>query len=96
MGIAGDPIHLAAGYPFRPWGLWYFSPAPVSRGSSTASTPQGWPSVAGRGAATPSDSRTSWRHILAGVDQRNKQVAHLGPVQRPVEQRILAVMEMFP
>ena len=37
--------------------------APASGGSSTASTPQGWPSVPGHAAAAPSDSRTSWRHI---------------------------------
>jgi acetyltransferase len=35
----------------------------ASGGSSRASTPRGWPSAPGYGAATPSGNRTSWRHI---------------------------------
>jgi hypothetical protein len=33
---------------------------------------------------------------LARMDQRHEKVTHFSPTQRPVEQRVLSIMETFP
>ncbi len=66
-------------------------PAPASRGSSTASTPRGWPPVPGVPLQLGQVVERVGAAQLAGVNQAHEQVAHLRPVQRPIEQCVLAV-----
>src|SRR5271165_6784619 len=70
-GISRGSPRMAADYPFRPYGTHHNSKgsrgspqfAPESRDSSTASIPWDGRRVPGRGVATRSDSRRSWRRI---------------------------------